>query len=57
MFSFESGFVLQAIVAMLLQWRMRAPAKAEMGRFFEKGRQSNQINLMQYRTIVAKSKA
>jgi hypothetical protein len=39
---FESGFVLQAIVAKLLQWRMHAPAKAEKERFFEKVRQVNQ---------------
>jgi CRP-like cAMP-binding protein len=38
---FDGGFVLQAIVAKLLQWRIQPPAKAEMKRFFEKIRRSN----------------
>ena len=38
---FQEGFVLQAIVAKLLQWRIHPPARAEMKQFLEKVRQSN----------------
>jgi len=38
---FDAGFILQGIVAKLLQWRIKHPAKAEMKRFFEQLRQSN----------------
>jgi adenylate kinase family enzyme len=42
---FEGGFLLQAIVAKLLQWRLQTPAKDEKERFFKKVRQSSQQGL------------